>query len=37
VMEHYELRDVETGRLLDKWDGDLTAKAPKWMRGMRSQ
>jgi len=28
-------RDVETGRLLDKWDGELTAKAPKWTKGMR--
>ena len=34
--QHYELRDVETGRLIDKWDGNLTAKAPKWTKGMRS-
>lgn len=33
--QHYELRDVETGRLIDKWDGVLTPKAPKWTRGMR--
>lgn len=35
LREHYELRDVETGRLIDKWDGALTSKAPKWTRGMR--
>jgi len=35
LVEHYELRDVETLRLIDKWDGDLTPKAPKWAIGMR--
>jgi hypothetical protein len=34
--QHYELRDVETGRVLGKWDGELTPKAPGWTRGMRS-
>lgn len=32
--QHYELRDIETGRLVQKWDGDLTPKAPKWTSGM---
>lgn len=27
---HYELHDVETGHLIDKWDGELTGKAPAW-------
>jgi hypothetical protein len=27
---HYELRDVETCRLLDKWDDDDTKKLPAW-------
>jgi hypothetical protein len=34
--QHYELQDVETGRLIDKWDGALTAKAPKWIEGLRN-
>jgi hypothetical protein len=34
--QHYELRDTETGRLIDKWDGDLTPKSPEWTRGLRS-
>lgn len=34
--QHYELRDLETGRLIDKWDGDLTKAAPVWTRGLRS-
>ena len=32
---HYELRDVETGRLIEKWDGHLNEKAPAWTKGMR--
>ncbi len=32
---HHELRDVETGRLVDKWDGELTPRASKWTQGMR--
>jgi hypothetical protein len=28
----YELRDVETGRLIAKWDGGITNKAPRWIR-----
>ena len=27
---YYGLLDVETGRLIDKWDGELTEKAPAW-------
>ena len=34
LMEHYELRDVETGRLIGKWDGDKTPKAPTWTRDL---
>jgi hypothetical protein len=34
--QHYELRDVESGRLIGQWDGDLTDKAPAWARGLRS-
>ena len=30
--QHYELRDVETERLIEKWDGDLTPVAPSWVR-----
>jgi len=32
--QHYELRDVETDRLISKWDGDLTPKAPMWAQGL---
>jgi hypothetical protein len=32
--QHYELRNVETGRLIEKWDGELTTKAPTWTNGM---
>jgi hypothetical protein len=32
LMTHYELRDVETERLLDKWDQDSTGKMPAWVR-----
>jgi hypothetical protein len=28
LAPHYELRDLQTGRQLDKWDGPLTDKAP---------
>jgi hypothetical protein len=34
--QHYELRDVESGRLVGKWDGEITSKAPVWVRGLRS-
>lgn len=34
--QHYELHDSKTGRLIDKWDGDLTMKAPKWTKGLKS-
>jgi hypothetical protein len=27
---HYELRNVDSGRLIDKWDGELTMQAPNW-------
>jgi hypothetical protein len=30
LAPHYELRDTQTGRLLDKWDGHLNNKAPSW-------
>jgi hypothetical protein len=29
---HCELRDVETGRLMSKWDGRITQKSPLWVR-----
>jgi hypothetical protein len=29
---HYELRDIETGHLLGKWDGDKTSKTPAWVK-----
>jgi len=32
-VSHYELREIATERLIGKWDGDLTAKAPSWVRG----
>ena len=28
---HYELHDVETGRLVAKWDGEITSSAPRWI------
>ena len=31
--QHYELRDVLTGHLIDKWDGELTGKVPSWTKG----
>jgi len=27
---HFELRDVQTGRLLEKWNGPLDEKSPAW-------
>jgi hypothetical protein len=30
LAPHYELRDVETGRLIEKWEGHLTDSAPEW-------
>ena len=32
---HYELHDVESERLIEKWDGDLTPRAPSWTKGVR--
>ncbi len=32
--QHYELRDVSTGRLISKWDGELTGKASTWTKGL---
>lgn len=29
---HYELRDVATEKLIGKWDGDVTSRAPQWVR-----
>ena len=34
---HYELRDAQTGRLAEKWEGDLTGQAPPWAKRLRSQ
>jgi hypothetical protein len=33
-VQHYELRDIATSRLIDKWDGDLTSKSPEWVKGL---
>ena len=32
LAPHYELRNVLTGALLDKWDGDLSATSPGWAK-----
>jgi hypothetical protein len=32
---YYELRDVETDQLIDKWEGAITATPPKWTVGLR--
>ena len=32
---HCELRDTETGDLLETWDGDLTPSPPDWARGLK--
>jgi hypothetical protein len=29
------LRDVDTGRLVAKWDGEITAKAPGWVQRLK--
>ena len=34
LRPHYELRDVETERLIDKWDPDEAPNAPKWTNGL---
>jgi hypothetical protein len=31
---HYELRDLQTGRQVGKWDGALSDKAPSWAQGL---
>jgi len=36
LASHYELRDTQAGRLIDKWDGHLTGKAPAWAKKLRS-
>ena len=36
-VPHFELRNVETNRTLGIWDGPLTAKAPAWTKGLRSE
>ena len=30
LAPHYELRNVQTGALLDKWDGILSGNSPEW-------
>ena len=32
---HYELRDTETGHLIDQWDGHVDERAPAWTQRMR--
>ncbi len=31
---HYELRDLQTGRKVAKWDGPLTDQAPSWAQNL---
>jgi hypothetical protein len=31
---HYELHDVDSVRLIEKWDGNLTQEAPSWAKGL---
>ncbi|HYL34698.1 MAG TPA: hypothetical protein VEV17_02160 [Bryobacteraceae bacterium] len=35
LAPHYELRDVRSGRLLGKWDGPRSEKAPRWTRELK--
>ena len=35
--QHYELRDIDTGRLIREWNGDLTTKTPDWTRRLTSR
>lgn len=30
LAPHYELRDTQTGRLIDKWNGPVNSKSPQW-------
>ncbi|MES1260207.1 MAG: carboxypeptidase-like regulatory domain-containing protein [Acidobacteriota bacterium] len=32
---HYELRDIESGRLVGRWDENVTAPMPAWARALR--
>ena len=34
MAPHYELHDVDSGRLLSHWNGHLNAKSPNWTRGL---
>jgi hypothetical protein len=33
--EHYQLRDIESGRLMGEWHGGITAKTPQWVRDLQ--
>jgi len=33
---HYELHDIETGRLIGKWEGHPNGKSPAWVHRLRS-
>ena len=34
---HFELRDIDSERLVAKWEDDVTAKAPNWTKGLVSR
>jgi hypothetical protein len=34
-VKRFDLRDVETGRLIGKWDAEITAISPAWTRGLQ--
>ena len=34
LRPHYELRDVQTGRLMGTWDPDEQSKEPAWLKGV---
>jgi hypothetical protein len=34
LAPHYELHDIRTGRLVDKLDGSLNEKSPRWTDGL---
>jgi len=35
IVPHFELHDVDSGRLLAHWDGHLTQKHPAWVSGLK--
>src|SRR5438270_8046106 len=37
LAPHYELHDVRTGRLIEKWEGHPDSKSPAWVHRLRSE